>query len=254
MKLASNPFLAAIRSGKPQIGLWVSLSSAFTAEAVAGAGFDWVLVDMEHSPNDLNSVMGQLQVFAAYDTVAIVRPQWNDAVMVKRLLDTGAPGLLFPMVQNVDESALAVSATRYPPRGIRGVSGTTRANRFGRTTDYFDRIEDETAVLVQVETTDAVARAGDIGSVDGVDGVFFGPADIAADMGLLGKPMDSKVWDLIKPVARDLVDRGIPVGTLVQDAAFAKALIDDGFSFVACGSDAGLLARGADNLLATMKS
>jgi len=254
MKLASNPFLAAIRSGKPQIGLWVSLSSPFTAEAVAGAGFDWVLVDMEHSPNDLNSVMGQLQVFAAYDTVAIVRPQWNDAVMVKRLLDTGAPGLLFPMVQNVEESALAVSATRYPPRGIRGVSGTTRANKFGRTTDYFDRIEDETAVLVQVETTDAVSRAGDIGSVDGVDGVFFGPADIAADMGLLGKPMDPKVWDLIKPVARELIDRGVPVGTLVQDAAFAKDLISDGFSFVACGSDAGLLARGADNLLATMKS
>jgi len=254
MKLAPNPFLAAIRSGQPQIGLWVSLSSAFTAEAVAGAGFDWVLVDMEHSPNDLKSVMGQLQVFASYDTVAIVRPQWNDAVMVKRLLDTGAPGLLFPMVQTVEESQSAVSSTRYPPRGVRGVSGTTRANQFGRTTDYFDRIEDETAVLVQVETTDAVARAAQIGSVDGVDGVFFGPADIAADMGLLGKPMDPKVWDLIKPVARSLIDNGVPVGTLVQDVTFARSLIDDGFSFVACGSDAGLLARGADNLLAAMKA
>lgn len=253
MNLPSNPFLQALRSGRAQIGLWVTLSDPFAAEAVASAGFDWALIDMEHSPNDLSSVMAQLQVFAAHDTTPIVRPDWNDPVKVKRLLDIGAPGLLFPMVQSADEAARAVAATRYPPRGIRGVAGTTRANRFGRITDYFARVEQETAVLVQAETRAAVARASEIGATEGVDGVFFGPADIAADMGLLGQPMAPAVWELIRPAARSLIDRRIPVGTLVQDAGFARSLIDEGFTFVACGSDAGLLARGADALLARMR-
>lgn len=253
MILQQNPFLAAIRAGQPQIGIWISLSSPFAAEAVAGAGFDWALIDMEHSPNDLTSVMGQLQVFAGYATTAIVRPEWNDPVLVKRLLDIGAPGLLFPMIQTVDEAARAVAATRYPPRGIRGVSGTTRANMFGRITDYFARIEDETAVLLQVETRAAMTLAEHIGATTGVSGVFFGPADIAADMGLLGQPMHADVWALIRPVARKLIAAGIPVGTLVTDAEFARKLVDEGFTFVACGTDAGLLARGADKLLKAMK-
>ncbi len=253
MKLPQNPFLAAIRAGKPQIGIWISLCSPFAAEAVAGAGFDWALLDMEHSPNDLTMVMGQLQVFAAYETTALVRPEWNDPVLVKRVLDIGAPGLLFPMVQSVEEATKAVASTRYPPRGMRGVSGTTRANKFGRITDYFTRAEDETAILLQVETRAAVALAEQIGAVEGVDGVFFGPADISADMGLLGQVMHADVWALIMPVARKLIAAGIPVGTLVTEATFARKLLDEGFSFVACGTDAGLLARGADNLLKTMK-
>ena len=253
MKLPNNAFQHAIKSGQKQIGLWISLSSNFAAEVVATAGYDWVLVDMEHSPNDLRTVMSQLQVFRDSGSTAIVRPEWNDTVLVKRLLDTGAPGLLFPMVQTVEEAQKAVAATRYPPRGVRGVSGSTRANSFGRVTDYFSRIEDETPVLVQVETIEAVNRATDIGTVDGVDGVFFGPADIAADMGMLGKPMDPKVWEAIWPAARKLIDRGVPVGTLVQDAKFAADLLRDGFTFVACGSDTGLLARASDNLLAQVK-
>lgn len=253
MNLPTNPFLKAIRSGESQIGLWVTLSSPFAAEIVAGSGYDWALIDMEHSPNDLTSVMSQLQVFAAYDTTPVVRPEWNDPVLVKRLLDAGAPGLLFPMVQNTDEAEAAVRSTRYPPRGIRGVSGSTRANRFGRITDYFSRIEDETAVLIQVETQAAVARSADIGALDGVDGVFFGPADIAADVGLLGKPLVDAVWDLIRPAAKRLMDMGVPVGTLVTDADFAKRLVDEGFSFVACGTDAGLLSRGADGLARMMR-
>ena len=253
MKLPNNAFQHAIKSSQKQIGLWISLSSNFAAEVVATAGYDWVLVDMEHSPNDLRTVMSQLQVFRDSGSTAIVRPEWNDTVLVKRLLDTGAPGLLFPMVQTVEEAQKAVAATRYPPRGVRGVSGSTRANSFGRVTDYFSRIEDETPVLVQVETIEAVNRATDIGTVDGVDGVFFGPADIAADMGMLGKPMDPKVWEAIWPAARKLIDRGVPVGTLVQDAKFAADLLRDGFTFVACGSDTGLLARASDNLLAQVK-
>jgi len=254
MKLPSNPFLAAIGQGEPQVGLWISLSSPYAAEAVAGAGFDWALIDMEHSPNDLATVMGQLQVFAAYDTTPIVRPEWNDPVLVKRLLDVGAPGLLFPMVQSPEEAARAVAATRYPPRGIRGVAGSTRATRFGRIGDYYARAGEETAVIVQVESRAAVAQAAEIGAVEGVDGVFFGPADIAADMGLVGQPTNAAVWDLIMPAAKALTGNGVRVGTLVQDPEFARNLISEGFTFVACGSDAGLLARGADSLLEKVKA
>ncbi len=253
MKLAPNPFTRAIRAGEKQIGLWVSLSSNFAAEVVAPAGYDWVLLDMEHSPNDLSSILGQLQVFASTSTTAIVRPEWNDPVLVKRLLDIGAPGLLFPMTQTKEEAERAVAATRYPPRGIRGVSGSTRANAFGRTSDYFAQVEEETTVIVQLETKAAVSQVVEIASVDGVSGVFFGPADIAADMGLLGKPMDHAVWDLIRPAASKVMELGVPVGTLVQDSKFASELLTSGFTFVACGSDTGLLAKGADNLLAEVK-
>jgi 4-hydroxy-2-oxoheptanedioate aldolase len=137
MNLPQNPFTRAIAAGKKQISLWVTLSSNFTAEVVAPSGYDWVLIDMEHSPNDLNSVIGQLQVFASSGTTAIVRPDWNDTVLVKHLLDSGAPGLLFPMIQNVEEAQKAIAATRYPPHDVRGVSGSTRANKFGRIKDYF---------------------------------------------------------------------------------------------------------------------
>jgi 4-hydroxy-2-oxoheptanedioate aldolase len=253
MQLARNRFLAGLREGKQQIGIWVSLSDNFAAEIVAGAGFDWALLDTEHSPNDLRSVLGQLQAFAAYATTAIVRPDWNDAVKVKRLLDVGAPGLLFPMVQNPDEAAAAVAATRYPPDGIRGVSLATRGNGFGRVTDYFGRVGEETAVLVQVETRAAIEQSFAIGRTAGVDGVFFGPADIGADIGLLGQPNSPFVWEVIRPAARRLIDAGIKVGTLVSDVALAKSLLNEGFAFVACGSDSGILARGADALLKTMR-
>jgi 4-hydroxy-2-oxoheptanedioate aldolase len=254
MKQAINPFTQALKAKQKQIGLWVSLSNNFAAEVIASAGFDWVLLDMEHSPNELNSLLGQLQVFSATSTTAIVRPDWNDPVKVKRLLDLGAEGLLFPMVQTVEEAENAVAATRYPPRGIRGVSTSTRANAFGRKTDYFERIEEETTVILQLETRSALAQAEAIASVDGVSAVFFGPADIAADLGHLGQPMHEDVWELIWPAAKALIAKNIPVGTLVFDLEFASQLFDQGFTFVACGSDTSLLARGADNLLVMIKN
>lgn len=253
MKLAPNPFTHAIANKQKQIGLWVSLSNNYSAEVIATAGFDWVLLDMEHSPNELNSLLGQLQAFAASDTTAIVRPDWNDSVKVKRLLDLGVSGLLFPMIQSVEEAEKAVAGTRYPPRGIRGVSTATRANAFGRKTDYFERIEDETTVILQLETRTAIEQAEAIASVDGVCGIFFGPADIAADLGHLGQPMHEEVWELIWPAAKTLIAKGIPVGTLVFDLEFAARLFDQGFTFVACGSDTSLLARGADNLLTKVR-
>ncbi len=253
MKMPPNPFLAAIRAGEPQIGLWISLANNYAAEVVASAGYDWLLVDMEHAPADVATVLGQLQAVAPHGSTAIVRPPWNDPVMVKRILDIGAPGLLFPMVQSVAEAQAAVAATRYPPQGVRGVAGSIRANQFGRISDYYARVHDETAVIVQVETQAAVAQAVRIGQVDGVDGVFFGPADIAADMGLLGQHMSEPVWDLILTAARALMKAGIPVGTLVTDPAFAARLLREGFTFVACGTDTNLLAKGADALLAQMR-
>lgn len=254
MNLPPNAFLRAIRAGEKQIGLWVSLCDAFAADIIAGAGFDWVVLDMEHSPNELTTVMNQMRSFQGSGTTTLVRPDWNDAVKVKRLLDAGAPGLVFPMVQNPDEAAAAVSATRYPPNGIRGVSGNTRANGFGRVTDYFARVEEETAVIVQAETQTAMAQVEAIADVDGVNGVFFGPADIAADMGLLGQPMHADVWAAIRQAAKPLMDKGVPVGTLVTDAGFARQLLNEGFTFVACGLDTALLARAADSLIATMRA
>lgn len=253
MKLPENTFLSALRAGRQQVGLWISLSNPYAAEVVAPSGYDWVLLDMEHSPNEVTSVMGQLQAFAGTGTVPIVRPDWNDAIKVKRLLDIGAPGLLFPMVQTVEEARAAVAACRYPPRGIRGVAGTTRANAFGRMTDYYAQVEKETAILIQLETVQAVENAESFAGIDGVDGIFFGPADIGADMGILGQPLHPDIWTFVRPVARKLMDRGVPVGTLVSDPAFAAELLNDGFSFVACGSDAGLLAKGADTLLSAVR-
>ena len=253
MKLANNTFTRALKQGDKQVGLWVTLSSPFAAEVTAPAGYDWALIDMEHSPNEYASVLGQLQVFANTTTTAIVRPEWNDTVIVKRLLDLGAPGLLFPMVQTVEEAKKAVAATRYPPHGVRGVSGSTRANKFGRIADYMARVEEETTVLIQLETTATVARAVEIGTVDGVSGVFFGPADIAADIGMLGQPMHKDVWALIKPAAQALIAKDVPVGTLVMDTDFAAELLREGFTFVACASDAGLLAKASDAALAAVK-
>ncbi|MEN8659782.1 MAG: aldolase/citrate lyase family protein [Marivita sp.] len=253
MKQPANPFTRAIAASEKQVGLWISLCSNFAAEVVSTAGYDWALIDMEHSANDYFSVLGQLQAFAASPTTALVRVEWNDAVAVKRLLDLGAPGLLFPMIQSVEEAEAAVAATRYPPRGVRGVSGATRATAFGRITDYVARVEEETAVLLQLETRAAVEQAEAIGAVDGVSGIFFGPADIAADIGKLGKPMDPDVWALIKPAAQKLIAKGMPVGTLVTDPTFAADLLNEGFTFVAIATDTGLLARAADAALAQTK-
>ncbi|UWR21187.1 HpcH/HpaI aldolase/citrate lyase family protein [Sulfitobacter sp. S190] len=253
MQVPLNPFTQALARGDKQIGLWISLCSNFVAEVTAHAGYDWALVDMEHSPNDYFSVLGQLQAFAASDTTAIVRVEWNDDVAVKRLLDLGAPGLLFPMIQSVEEAQKAVAATRYPPNGVRGVSGATRATKFGRVTDYVSAIENETTVIVQLETRAAVAQADAISDVDGISDIFFGPGDIAADIGKLGSPMAPEVWALIKPAARKLIDKGVPVGTLVLDPAFASELLNEGFTFVACGTDASLLAKASDHLLASVK-
>ncbi|MBO9474298.1 HpcH/HpaI aldolase/citrate lyase family protein [Shimia sp. R10_1] len=254
MMVAPNPFLTAIRAGQAQIGIWLSMATAQSTEIVSHSGFDWALIDMEHSPNDLSSVKDQLRVLESAATTALVRPDWNDPVKVKRLLDMGAPGLLFPMVNSAEEAAAAVAATRFAPRGIRGVGSTTRATAYGRDKSYFAEVEKQTAALVQVETLQALDNIDEIAAVGGVDGVFFGPADIAAEMGHLGQAMHDDVWAKILPLAMRLISKRIPVGTVVSDVTFARRLLSAGFTFVACGSDTGLLAQAADQRLADLKA
>ncbi len=251
--LKTNTFKHAIGAGRQQVGIWNSLCSNIAAEAIAASGYDWALLDMEHSANDLRTVLGQLQAYEDSPTIPVVRPIWNDPVIVKSLLDMGAPGLLFPMIQSVEEAQAAVAATRYPPRGKRGVSMSQRGNRFGRVTDYFDRVEEETCIIVQIETREALSRVGEIARVDGVDGVFFGPADLAADMGLLGQVANEGLWADIVDGAQIARAAGKPAGTLVGDPAKALELFDAGFAFVACGSDVNLMVKSADAQLKTMR-
>ncbi len=252
--MRTNEFKAALKQGKKQIGIWVSNPDALNAEIVAGAGFDWALCDMEHAPNSYAEVSRQLQAFVGSRTTPLVRPIWNDPLHVKQLMDLGSPGVLFPMVQTVEEAQAAVAATRYPPKGIRGAAGIVRATNFGRDTGYKAEVEAETCILIQLESQSALSLAEDIAAVDGVDGIFFGPADISADMGHGGNPAVPAVWEAIMPVAKALMAKGVPVGTLTLNPKQAKELMAQGFSFVACGMDNALLARAADALLADMQA
>ena len=250
MDLPINPFKRALRAGRAQIGLWSSLSSNYTVEVIAGAGFDWILLDSEHSPNDLENLLTQLQAAAPYPTHPVVRVPWNDMVNMKRVLDIGAQSLLIPYVQNADEAREAVAHTRYPPAGVRGVAGTTRATRFGRVKDYAHRAHEEICVLVQVETQSALSNIEAICGIDGVDGVFIGPADLHASMGHAGEVANPKVKPLIDDAIRRIRKSGKAPGILTPNEADARHWLDCGALFVAVGSDVGILARGAEALAA----
>src|SRR5688572_28580393 len=186
MELPPNEFKRAIRDGRPQIGLWASLCSHVSIEVIAGSGFDWLLIDTEHAPNEVPMVQSQLQAMAGGTAAPVVRPAWNDTVMLKRLLDLGAQNFLVPYVQTAEESRAAVAATRYPARGVRGVASLHRANRFGRVNELYTRADDQICVIVQVETKLALQNLEAIAAIDGVDGLFIGPSDLSAALGYLG--------------------------------------------------------------------
>jgi 4-hydroxy-2-oxoheptanedioate aldolase len=253
MELPQNPFKRALKAGKPQIGLWSTLSSSYTVETLAGAGFDWQLLDTEHSPSDLENLLTQLQAAAPYASHPIVRVPWNDMVTVKRVLDIGAQSLLIPYVQDADEARNAVAHTRYPPAGVRGVAGTTRATRFGRVKDYAKRAHEEICVLVQVETQSALKNIEAICAIDGVDGVFIGPADLHASMGYAGETANAKVKPLIDDAIRRIRKAGKAPGILTPNEADAKHWLGCGGLFVAVGADVGILARGAEALAAKFR-
>jgi len=254
MNLPENSFKRALARGKPQIGLWSSLSSNYTVEVIAGAGFDWILLDSEHSPADIENLLTQLQAAAPYPTHPVVRIPWNDMVTIKRVLDIGAQSLLVPYVSTADEARAAVSFTRYPPAGVRGVAGTTRATRFGRVADYARRAHEEICLLVQVETQAALDNIEAICGIDGVDGVFIGPADLHASLGHPGEIANPKVKPLIDDAIRRIRKAGKAPGILTPNEADARHWLECGALFVAVGSDAGILARGADALAAKFKA
>jgi 4-hydroxy-2-oxoheptanedioate aldolase len=254
MELPQNGFKRALEAGKAQIGLWSSLSSNYSVEVIAGAGFDWILLDTEHSPADLENLLTQLQAAAPYPAHPVVRVPWNDMVTMKRVLDIGAQSLLVPYVSTAEEASKAVSYTRYPPAGVRGVAGTTRATRFGRIKDYAGRAHEEICVLVQVETQAALDNIDAICGIDGIDGVFIGPADLHASMGYPGEIANPKVKPLIDDAIRRIRKRGCAPGILTPSEADARHWLECGALFVAVGADVGILARGAEALAAKFKA
>lgn len=253
MDIPTNRFKRALREGRHQIGLWCSLADNYSAEVVAGAGFDWLLLDMEHSPNELESVLTQLQAVAAYPTSPVVRVPWNDAVVIKRILDVGAQSILIPYVQDLDEARRAVAATRYPPEGVRGVAGTTRATRFGRIADYARRAHEELCVLVQLETGPALAHIEAIARLEGIDGIFIGPADLHASLGHPGTVDHPEVTAVIDDAIRRIRAAGKAPGILMANEALVRRYIASGSLFTAVGADVGILARGAEALAAKFR-
>lgn len=249
-----NTFKQALREGRPQIGLWGSLCSNLAAEVIAGAGFDWVLLDTEHAPNELPTVVGQLQAMTGGTAAPVVRPAWNDTVQIKRILDIGAQNLLVPYVQNAAEARAAVAATRYPPQGVRGVATLHRANRFGRVKDYYRQANDQMCVLVQVETRAALDNLEAIAAVEGVDGLFIGPSDLAASLGHLGDSGHSEVRAAIEDAVKRIRKAGKAAGILTPIEADARHWLAQGCTVVAVGSDMNLLARHSEQLAAKFRS
>lgn len=252
-QLPSNAFKQALREGRPQIGLWASLCSNVATEVIAGAGFDWILIDTEHAPNELPMVFSQLQALVGGTAAPIVRPAWNDMVLMKRLLDIGVQNFLVPYVQTPEEARAAVAATRYPPQGIRGVAVTHRANQYGRVKDYFKRANEEICVLLQIETQVALQNLEAIAAVEGVDGLFIGPSDLAAALGHLGNTAHQEVRATIEDAFVRIRKAGKAPGILAPIDADARHWLSKGCVVLGVGSDAGLLARHSEELAAKFK-
>jgi 2-keto-3-deoxy-L-rhamnonate aldolase RhmA len=251
-----NPFRQLLRAagGQVPLGTWVMSGSPVVAEAVGHAGFDWAVLDMEHSALEVAGVVSMLQALSATKMVPLVRVPWNDAVVVKRVLDAGALTVLFPMVQSADEARAAVAATRYPPDGIRGLAGMSRAARFGTDPDYLRLANQKVGVVVQLESRQALASLEAIAAVPGVDALFIGPGDLSADMGHGGHTVHPKVLEAMGDAARRAAALGKPIGTLglaPPQVAQYRAL---GFNFIALSSDLGLLIHGARDTLFDLRS
>ena len=251
MQLPVNTFKAALRAGRPQIGLWHGLANAYASELLAASGFDWLALDAEHAPNDPRSILSQLQAIAAYPVQPVVRLPADDTVLIKQYLDIGAQTLLVPMVESADQAARIVAATRYPPDGIRGVgSALARASRWNQVDGYLQRCAQEICVLVQVESVAGLGNLAAIAATEGVDGILFGPADLAASMGLLGDMAAPQVQEAITSGIRTVRAAGKAPGVLSVDQVTARRHLSAGALFVAVGIDTSLLMRAATELRA----
>ncbi|MBW9107447.1 4-hydroxy-2-oxoheptanedioate aldolase [Paraburkholderia phenoliruptrix] len=255
MEMPRNTFKAALKDGRLQIGLWIGLADPYAAELLAGAGFDWLLIDGEHAPNDVRQILSQLQAVAPYPVHPVVRTVIGDVPLIKQFLDIGAQTLLVPVVESAEQAAQMVAATRYPPNGIRGVgSALARSSRWNQVDDYLRQADAEMCVLVQVETSAGLEQLDAIAAVDGVDGVFFGPADLSASMGFLGQPGHPEVQRTILDGIRRVRAAGKAAGILSADPTLARRYIEAGASFVAVGVDTTLLVRAARELATYFKN
>ena len=236
---------------RAQIGMWVCSGSPVIAEIAAGSGVDWLLIDMEHSANSLESVLHQLQAVAPYPVAPLVRVPWNDAVIIKQVLDLGAQNIIVPMVSSPAEAEAAVAATRYPPHGVRGVgSALSRSARWNRVDRYLQDAAAHICLVVQIETEAGVERAAEIAAVDGVDAVFVGPSDLAASLGRLGQQTHPDVVDAVTRTFSAVKATGTAVGVNAFDPTGAEAYIARGADFVAVGADVAMLARASEALAA----
>jgi 2-dehydro-3-deoxyglucarate aldolase len=243
-----NSFKRDLLAGKKLIGCWSSLSNAITTEVLGVAGFDWILLDGEHSPNDMSTYIPQLMALKDSVSAPVVRPSSNNPVELKRLLDAGFYNFLVPFVESVDEARKAVLATRYPPQGMRGVSVSQRSNRYGTVADYFKGVNDQMCVMVQIESAKGVAAAADITAQDGVDCLFVGPSDLAAGLGHLGNANHPDVQAAIASVFAAAKAAGKPSGILAPVEADARRYLAQGATFVGVGSDLGLFRNATQAL------
>lgn len=254
---APNPLKHALTAKIPQIGCWSVIPSPHVAELIAGAGFDWIMLDAEHTPSDPALMMQLLQAVQAErerPTSAVVRPPWNDPVLIKQYLDIGAQSLLLPFVQTEEEAQHAVAATRYPPHGTRGMGGATRSARFGRDANYVQTAQDELCLIVQVETAEALERLEAIASVEGVDGVFIGPGDLSASLGVPGDTGHPKVREAIRSAIRRILACNKAPGIILLDQAHVSECLEQGALFVAVATDVVMLRKSADQVAHEFKS
>jgi 4-hydroxy-2-oxoheptanedioate aldolase len=245
----TNRFKRALLAGDKQIGLWLSLMNGYTAEICAGAGFDWFLIDAEHSPNTLENILHQLQAIAPYGAAPVVRPPNRDPDMLKLLLDMGVQNFLMPMVESAEAAQALVRAVRYPPHGHRGVGHILgRASRWGRVGDYLKRADDEICLLVQIESRKGLDNLEAIAAVEGVDGLFVGPADLSASLGHIGDMAHPEAAAAIDGAFGRIIAAGKPAGTITGGGAATKRLFQRGVTYVAAGADVLLLAGAVDRL------
>lgn len=237
-------------SDRALIGLWATAGSAVNAEIVAGSGCDWVLLDAEHSPNGLESLLAQLHAMAAYPATVVVRPPYGDTVTIKQYLDLGAQNLLIPMVDSAEQAEEVVSSARYAPEGTRGVgSALARSARWNRVDNYLARANDLVSITVQIESAAAVSDVARILAVDGVDGIFIGPADLSASMGLIGQQSHPAVVDAVLHAISAAKAAGKPVGVNAFVPEQAERFIEAGADFIAVGADVAILARATEALV-----
>ncbi|MGY5808753.1 4-hydroxy-2-oxoheptanedioate aldolase [Rhizobium sp. LEGMi198b] len=254
MPAPKNLFKQALKEGRAQIGLWQALANAYTVEICAGAGYDWLLLDAEHAPNDVPLLVSQLQAMKGTASHAVIRPPIGETWIIKQMLDIGAQTLLIPMVDSKEMAEAMVRAVRYPPHGVRGVGAAlARASAFNRIPDYLPTANDEICLLLQVENRAGLAALDDIASTEGVDGIFIGPADLAADMGYLGKPGAPEVQAEVEKALAKIQSHGKAAGILIGDLSLAKRYLKLGATFVAIGNDVTLLANATTKLLDDFK-